>query len=349
MKPTISVVVPVYNAEKTLKKSLTSVLKQRFQNFELILVDDGSTDKSLEICNAFAEKDERIHVIHQANKGSFLARKTGVSHAQGRYVTFLDADDYLPERSLQEMFFQTDGCDSVIVVGDYKQFTGHIRINSWQAPCFQANNPFSIKRDIFIKEYYVSWFGYTKMPVCVWAKLYPLQFCQDFFNTSAGDIVDFWGEDLFITMHLLPIAERVAVTPETVYLYRRGGGTSTYKETMLSDYLSLYCYKLNYAKNYEIPYDIQYLCDVEICNVIMSYLEMQKELAGFSNEQLTKSIISILGDSTVKSVLDNAQLKGEDSQNVQLLIKRNVTAIIDYINRKKSIKERVRKRIRRFL
>ncbi len=89
----ISVIVPVYNADKYLKSSIESVLSQTFDNFELILIDDGSTDKSGEICDLYAEKDSRVRVIHKENGGGSLARKIGIDAAIGKYIMFMDSDD----------------------------------------------------------------------------------------------------------------------------------------------------------------------------------------------------------------------------------------------------------------
>ena len=91
----VSVIVPLYNAEKFAKRCIESVLKQTFQNYELILVDDGSKDRTGEICDQYAEKESRIKVIHKKNGGVSSARNTGLEIAEGEWVTFLDADDWI--------------------------------------------------------------------------------------------------------------------------------------------------------------------------------------------------------------------------------------------------------------
>lgn len=90
----ISIIVPVYNVESYLKECIESVLKQTYSEFELILIDDGSTDKSGIICDRYAEMDQRIRVYHQENAGSSAARNQGICYAKGSYITFLDSDDY---------------------------------------------------------------------------------------------------------------------------------------------------------------------------------------------------------------------------------------------------------------
>lgn len=98
----ISVIIPVYNVEKYLKKSIDSVLNQTFQNFEIILVDDGSTDNSGIICDEYAEKDNRIKVVHQKNAGVSVARNLGIEKSKGNYICFLDSDDWYSNNALEE-------------------------------------------------------------------------------------------------------------------------------------------------------------------------------------------------------------------------------------------------------
>ncbi len=100
---TISIVVPVYRAEQYLARCIDSVIGQTYENFELILVDDGSPDKSGEICDNYAQKDPRIKVIHKKNEGVSLARNTGIKEATGKYLMFIDSDDYIQETMLEEM------------------------------------------------------------------------------------------------------------------------------------------------------------------------------------------------------------------------------------------------------
>ena len=95
MNPKISVIVPVYNAEKYLPRCIDSVLTQIFTDFELLLIDDGSIDESGKICNEYADNDKRIRVFHKENGGVSSARNVGLDKAIGEWITFLDSDDSL--------------------------------------------------------------------------------------------------------------------------------------------------------------------------------------------------------------------------------------------------------------
>jgi glycosyltransferase involved in cell wall biosynthesis len=123
MQKIISVIVPVYNVEDFLPRCLDSILKQRFVDFELILVNDGSTDTSGKICDEYAKIDERIKVIHQKNGGLSNARNSGIDIASGTYISFIDSDDWINEDMLFEMHEQASlhGADIVIA--------GHFVVN----------------------------------------------------------------------------------------------------------------------------------------------------------------------------------------------------------------------------
>lgn len=91
----ISIIVPIYNVEKYIHKCINSIINQTYKNIEVILVDDGSTDRCSEICDEFAKKDNRIKVIHQKNSGLSEARNTGIENSSGEYLLFIDSDDYI--------------------------------------------------------------------------------------------------------------------------------------------------------------------------------------------------------------------------------------------------------------
>lgn len=102
--PIISIIVPVYNVEKYIDKCINSILHQTYTNIELLLIDDGSPDKSGIICDAYAQQDCRVQVFHEQNAGVSAARNIGINNAKGEFITFVDSDDWLEldciERSL---------------------------------------------------------------------------------------------------------------------------------------------------------------------------------------------------------------------------------------------------------
>ena len=117
----ISIVVPIYNVEKYVKKCIESLIKQTYKNIEIILVDDGSTDSSAEIIDEYANKDSRIIAIHQKNKGVSSARNTGLKAARGEYIGFVDPDDYVDCQMYEVMVNKLQASLADLVVCGYSK------------------------------------------------------------------------------------------------------------------------------------------------------------------------------------------------------------------------------------
>ena len=112
MSPKISIIVPVYNAEKTLNQCVDSIIHQSYKDWELFLIDDGSKDHSAAICDKYAQQDERIRVFHKSNGGVSSARNVGLDNAVGEWITFIDSDDWV-ENNYLENLYQNDENDIV--------------------------------------------------------------------------------------------------------------------------------------------------------------------------------------------------------------------------------------------
>ncbi len=132
MQPRISVVVPVYNSQEYLEKCLDSILNQSFNAFEIVLVNDGSTDDSLNIAQRYAEQDVRIKLTTQSNAGLAVARNQGVFNARGEFVTFVDSDDYIHPRALELLHDTATQTNSDIVICPYQLTTesGQVLVTS---------------------------------------------------------------------------------------------------------------------------------------------------------------------------------------------------------------------------
>lgn len=102
-RPKISIIIPAYNAEKTLRRCIDSVLTQSYKNFEVIIVNDGSKDSTGNICDEYSNTDNRISVIHQENKGVSTARNVGINNSTGTWITFLDADDFIEKETFSDI------------------------------------------------------------------------------------------------------------------------------------------------------------------------------------------------------------------------------------------------------
>ena len=120
----ISVIVPIYNTERYLSECIDSIIRQTYRNLEIILVDDGSTDKSFTICNNYAMLDERIQVVHQANQGVSAARNNGLSRASGDLISFVDSDDTLDDDMYELLVRVIEEYNADIVHCGYKHIVG---------------------------------------------------------------------------------------------------------------------------------------------------------------------------------------------------------------------------------
>lgn len=123
MKPSISIIVPVYNAEKHLHRCIDSILDQRFKEFEAVLVNDGSSDNSGKICDDYSLKDSRIKVIHKTNGGASSARNAGMEAAEGDYIGFVDADDWIETDMYSAMYSKALEHDVDLVLSDHRRVT----------------------------------------------------------------------------------------------------------------------------------------------------------------------------------------------------------------------------------
>lgn len=144
ISPLITVIVPVYRAEQYLADCVSSILRQSFREFELLLVDDGSPDACPALCDHFAGEDVRVTVIHKANGGVSSARNAGLARASGEYVVFVDSDDYLGPDYLQELYALRQSADpevEVLVISDYQPFSLQGAVSRTFPPAFSVSLP----------------------------------------------------------------------------------------------------------------------------------------------------------------------------------------------------------------
>lgn len=203
----ISILVPVYNVERYLPRCIESVLAQDFQDWEIILVDDGSPDKCPQICDEYAEKDNRIKVIHKSNGGANSARLTGFEMSQGIYLMFLDSDDYLLPKALSILYNKIEE-GYAIVKGNDLRFNG-----DWN----KIEKPRSTGKEIFgHKEYLKSVLNYDVLPY-LWGGLYKRDlFCSNVFRDNQDLQI---GEDWITNISIWNKVNKYIAVDYPVYAY----------------------------------------------------------------------------------------------------------------------------------
>lgn len=212
--PQISVIMPVYNTGEILKDTIQSVLHQTFRNFELILVDDGSTDGSGEVCDSFAEVDSRVVVIHKKNGGICEARNAGIDRAVGAYITFCDHDDlYLPTLLQTELETAYAANADMVVVGKTMDENG-ARTNYGYR--FQYNRA-------EIREHVLEILESTAL-YCIWNILYRRELFQKLrFNTEYKR----GHEDFSFNLEILTHVNTICAIEEPLYVHIVRGNLST--------------------------------------------------------------------------------------------------------------------------
>ncbi len=212
MDELVSVIVPIYKVEKYLPRCVDSIIAQKYSNLEILLVDDGSPDKSGEIAEQYAEKDPRIHVIHKKNGGLSDARNAGIDVALGEYLVFIDSDDFIHPEMISRMIDAVQQTSSDIAVCA-------VRSVKEDAPMPEERGDDEItviegidKRTEYIFEKHITEFNVA------WNKLYPARFFKEI-RYPFGKI----HEDEFTTWKVLEMANRIVYIGEPLYFYVQRG------------------------------------------------------------------------------------------------------------------------------
>lgn len=216
----VSVIVPIYNVEKYLRQCLDSIVTQTLKEIEILLIDDGSTDQSLEIAKEYEKKDARIQVICQPNGGAGAARNNGIRHATGEYLSFLDSDDFFEPNMLEEAYVKAEETSADFVVFNSNQY--HMDKDAFvevpwvlrvkEIPPYM---PFSCRQltgNVF--KTFVGW---------AWDKLYRRSFVIEhklWFQEQRT------SNDMLFVFSAIAIAKKIAVVNKVLAHQRRGGSES---------------------------------------------------------------------------------------------------------------------------
>lgn len=205
----ISIIVPVYNVEKYIERCLQSILRQTFTDYEIVLVEDGTKDKSGLICDRYALKYSFIHVVHQDNKGLAVSRKVGIDHASGKYIMFVDSDDWIHRDMLKQMHQIMLENDSEMVCCQYTRINenGKQKLDSqMKEKMVSCQSPMESAYQMFVT-------GYLKASACGKLIYAPLLEKVNFKNNLAV------GEEHDMITQLLPIAKHVRIIADGYYFY----------------------------------------------------------------------------------------------------------------------------------
>lgn len=307
----LSIIVPVYNVEKYLSKCIDSILNQTFSNYELILIDDGSTDNSGSICDRYAKLDTRIKVIHQNNKGLSCARNVGIDIAKGKYIGFVDSDDWIEPKmyeTLLKNIIKSEADISVCgkqEVNDDGEAISHKLIRGKGDIVVDRNEAFEL---LFSKNDCI--FAYA------WNKLYKRELFSSLRYPEGKTF-----EDVYVIADILLRAKAIHITYKPLYNYLRrkdsitGSAYNKSKWDSIASAQRLYeCIEKEYPE-YKKRFR-RYYC--EKC-----FMVLESILASNSNDILSRNkLISMIKEEAIFILLDN-----------ELTVKRKLATIclaVDY-------------------
>ena len=319
----LSVIVPVYKAEKYINECIDSLIAAKTENFEIILVDDGSPDNCGKICDEYAEKYDYIKVIHQENQGVVCARRKGIKAAKGNYITFVDSDDYIkPDMYIKMLSFAKKYEADTVICDIIKDSTTKTILKSG------IEEGFYDKESLKEKVYPIMMFDFFKETPSVIPSLCNKIIKRELINKVIFDVDEkiVFGEDALCTYPIMLDSQRVYVLKEELYIYRENpeSVTNVYDETLLEKFILLY-------KEFKKQFDKR---NVDLDEQLKGYIArfslhcIKKEL--FLNKKLSlKNKIK-----RIKNYINTPEIENSFSLLEKKTPNRNTLAKTKFINKK---------------
>ena len=303
------VIIPVYNVEKVLSKCIRSIQKQTYTNWKMVLVDDGSTDRSGAICDKFAKSDERIVVIHSVNGGPHVARMRGLECiSDDSYCCFCDSDDELPPNALELLYEEAQRTDADLVCGNMQRIVRGICLSSTASlSCF--SDPRTYTHEEIVRDIYLCCFGGVgNFPVSMCGKLYKTEIIRPIMlNLDCHPRC--FAEDLNVMMRVLPEVKKLSVIDAPVYRYRVGGGTSRFMPTFLDDNILMYRLKKQWSEKCTSTCNLNQLIAAELKNIVVSYWIMCEKNGRYPHGNLVEEVKAVCAMPEVREAIT---LLGDD-------------------------------------
>lgn len=210
----ISIIIPVYNGERYLQKCIESVTNQSYKNIEIILVNDGSTDKSGEICDEYAIKDKRIKVMHKENGGPAVARNEGIKTSKGEFIFFLDVDDFIEKNALNLLIEAYEGHKADVIIGDFKKIKEGI-VEGRKDISFPSNKLLTEQNIIEYSRFYLKKPNKYLLFAFSWGRLFKSSIIKDNNIFFDNDLYTF--EDVAFNFEYLKYVEGIYFLKEELY------------------------------------------------------------------------------------------------------------------------------------
>lgn len=349
-RPWLSVVIPIYNAEQYIRFCLKSIAAQTFKNYEVIMVDDGSIDKSSGICEKMSQNDYRFKYYRIENRGALGARLYGMDKVQGEYFTFCDADDYYGTSRAFEILYHKAGI--IKEPFSFIQFSNHRKFNHLSKIDKCVARDMYIDVDRFYSDEYPqllcsNWEG-AHLSVNVWNKLYNKSLIDNILPLNAA-IRMFWGEDQVMNIFMLQKISGAYYLSDPLYVYREfTGGTSKFSMTTMEDLNTIKTYQLAFlAQKDHLDTDkvLKYLY-AEIA--AWSALYIREAAKHLDERQLKLHINNMLNLPTFIKAREYYSNHPEAWDEAEMIRKGNIQDYLEYAGReeKKGLKARLIKELK---
>ncbi len=346
MNPEISVILPCYNVARWLDKCINSILRNDFTDYEIICINDCSTDDTLDKLNEFAVKDSRIRIIDlKQNGGLANGRRVGIQNALGKYTAFIDPDDWVDSNYLSALYRYVKNnplVDLVTMPFCYKEYKWLPAIKSGHVADF-VNGLYDKIIDITPEHPLMdTFFGRTIISISAWCKLYKTSVLR-----NLPPINVFYQEDLLMNLYASKNIKKMVITNAVKYHYRSGGGSAT-NPRMISDFLEVISLKKKWAednlKNYEKHYP--WIC-FELKNVIYGWIarlidnkKPYSEIKRLYEQTITPAHLEFLATTKASAP------KSYESEDFQALLSKDFNRIYARAKSRISVKDKIINRLR---
>lgn len=255
--PLISIIVPVYNIEDYVEKCLVSVAKQTYQNLEILIVDDGSTDSSGDICDRVAASDNRIKVYHTQNKGLVAARKFGLKNSTGKFIGFVDGDDYIDEQMYEQLLKKLLEDDADYIHSMYIEERGELSSKKGRISIQNISFCNEKEKAKFLEQYVLNDMNREYITPSIWSKLFKAEFIKRCYEAVPDE--QQYGEDWICLVRSIMEADKISFLNEVYYHYivRNGSLSHESGSKYLFDEMHLLHYLLKCTLDYKDTESLQ--------------------------------------------------------------------------------------------
>lgn len=304
MDKLITIIVPVYNAEKYIGRCIKSLIEQTYYNIEILIINDGSTDSSLEVCSRFSYGDKRVRVIDQPNAGVSNARNTGLAMAKGDFICFVDADDYVDKDFIHHMYDLKEKNNADLVICGFNEIKEDVVIN----------NTFGDIRILLQSEAMEMLLREDEFRGYVWNKLFSKEIIKKT-NLSFDEKISVW-EDVLFTFKYMCYSKTIIYDPEPKYNY-------IYIESSSS-------HKMNHVLNVDKSFSALIAKEQIEKSLPTNYENVRRQLA----VRYVKSSLAVVRNI---GYLDNLQDNKKYLKECKVYIKNNIKIAYNYLNHKEKI------------